>query len=505
MNRARIAVLLSCCCLPAVPAFAQTITGGTCAASNLTGTYSLTLSGRAISAAGSLTGTFQGDGLATFDGISKVTFTGTVNTNLASGKPFTYSGTYTVPSNCFGTVTLNTGSTATFTLVVWSSGTQYDITGSDSTYVYSGSGSSNQPAACAAATLSGEFTYDATGSTLSGTAVTGSADESGELQFDGQGNVTSSYTVTSSLTTPAAITATGTYSVTSTCLATATLTDSTGKIDTLNFVIEGNYGDNLVLVESNSAFVRSGSGHSAFLNPARSIANVASYSVNATPPGSVFVLYGTGLATANKSASATSTPLPTTLLTTTVKVNGTPVPLFYAASGQIDAQMPWNIPGNSVASVIVTFGTTTSNAAAVVVPATGTPGISVYSNNRAVVVNADGNVNSSTDAASVGDEVVVYFTGGGPVTTSGTLVTGSPAPDSLSPVPAASNPTITVGGINATVKYIGLTPLGIGLYQANFLVPQIAKGTYPVVITISGQASNALGGPTPNPVMTVAN
>jgi uncharacterized protein (TIGR03437 family) len=154
--------------------------------------------------------------------------------------------------------------------------------------------------------------------------------------------------------------------------------------------------------------------------------------------------------------------------------------------------------------VIVTNGTTASNAAAVFVPATATPGIIVYSPNRAVVVNADGGVNSASAAAKVGDEVVAYFTGGGAVNAAGTLVTGAVAPSGLSPVTGAS-PTVTVGGINATVEYIGLTPSGFGLYQANFLVPQIAKGTYPVVLTIAGQASNALGGPSPNPVMTVAD
>ncbi|MGB6944105.1 MAG: hypothetical protein WBE37_17025 [Bryobacteraceae bacterium] len=60
------------------------------------------------------------------------------------------------------------------------------------------------------------------------------------------------------------------------------------------------------------------------------------------------------------------------------------------------------------------------------------------------------------------------------------------------------NYSITVGGIAANVDYIGLTPGSIGLYQANFNVPQIAKGTYAVVITIAGQASNS-------PVMTVSN
>jgi len=493
MKTARITVLFSFSCLLAAPMMAQTIGGGNCSASNLNGNYSLILSGRAISAAGSFAGAFQGNGTATFDGQSIVTFSGTANTNLASGKPFTYSGTYTIPSNCYGTVTLTTGTTATLTLVVWDNGREFNITGADATYVYSGSGGNFMPA-CATATMSGEYTYSATGFTLSGTAQNGAADEAGVFQFDGQGKVTASYTITSSGTSPAAITSSGTYSVTSGCLVSATLTDSTGKSNTLNFVIAGTYGEALDLIEANPQFVRTGSAHSAFTNPSQAIGNVASYAVNATPPGSVFVLFGTGLAT--KSASPSGTPLPTTLLSTTVTVNGEPAPLFYVDTGQIDAQMPWDIPGGAIASVVVKNGSATSNAAAVFVPSTGTPGISVYGNNRAVVVNQNGNVNSPTDAAAVGDEVVAYFTGGGPVQAAGKLVTGAPAPSGLSPV--TGDNTVTVGGIKATVVYMGLTPGSIGLYQVNFLVPQIAKGTYPVVITIAGQASN-------NPVMTVSN
>jgi len=501
MKTTRTAILLSFSFLLAAPMFAQTITGGTCSAANLSGTYSLTLSGRAISAAGSFAGSFQGAGSATFDGQGNVTFTGTVNTNLATGKAFTYTGTYTVPSNCYGTLTLTTGSTASFALIVWSSGTQFNITGSDATYVYSGSGASARPA-CATATLSGAYTYDASGFISSGTAQTGAADESGILQFDGQGNVTASYSMTSSGTTSTALTATGTYSVTSGCLATATLTDSTGKGNTLNFVIAGAYGQNLDVLEANTTFIRTGTAHSAFLNPSQSVGNVASYAVNATPPGSVFAIFGTNLAT--KTASATNVPLPTTLLTTKVTVNGEAAPLFYVDTGQIDAQMPWDIPGGTVASLVVANGTSSSNAVAVYVPATGTPGLSVYGNNRAVVVNQNGSVNSPTAAAAVGDEVVLYFTGGGPVNAAGKLTTGAAAPSGLSPLSGASS--ITVGAVAVTtVEYIGLTPGSIGLYQANFTVPQIAKGTYPVVVTIAGTASNSLGGPYPNPQMTISN
>jgi uncharacterized protein (TIGR03437 family) len=472
---------------------AHTLTGNTCGASTLNGTYSLTISGRAISSGGTFLGSFQGDGTATFDGQGKVTLTGASNTNLATGKQFTYSGSYSLPASCSGTMTITTGSSATFNLVAWSGGKQFNITGADATYVYSASGGSARPAACVNATLSGEYTYNATGFTLAGTTQTGAADESGVLQFDGQGNVTASYT-TSSSGTQTAYTATGTYTVTPDCLGSATITDSAGKGNAMTFSILNVYGQGVDVLAASSQFVRSGSAHAAFLHPTQSIGNVASYAVNATPPGSVFVLFGTSLAT--RAAGALSTTLPTTLLNTTVTVNGESAPLFYVDTGQIDAQMPWDIPGGTAATVIVKNGSSTSNAVAVYVPATGTPGISVYSNNRAVVVNEDGSTNSPTAAAAVGDEVVAYFTGGGPVTAAGKLVTGSPDPNGLSRVTGTS--TVTVGGVAAKIDYIGLTPGSIGLYQVNFFVPQLAKGTYPVVISIAGYTSN-------NPVMTISN
>jgi uncharacterized protein (TIGR03437 family) len=120
----------------------------------------------------------------------------------------------------------------------------------------------------------------------------------------------------------------------------------------------------------------------------------------------------------------------------------------------------------------------------------------VFGNNRAVVVNANGAVNTGSTPAAVGDEVVAYFTGGGPVDAAGKLVTGAPSPAGLSPV--SGNNSVTVDGVEATVVYMGLTPGSIGLYQANFDVPSVAKGAFPVVITIAGQASN-------NPVMNVSN
>ncbi len=487
MTRIHVLLFLLSGLLAAPLAAQNPIGGGSCGASNLNGSYSLILSGRAISGAGTFAGSFQGVGTASFDGQGTATLTGTSNTNLAQGKPFNFTGTYTVPSNCFGTISVTSPGVVNFSLVVWNDGRNFNIIGSDANYVYSGSGGNFQPVACAKSTLSGEFLYSASGFTLSGTTQNGAADESGLFQFDGQGNVTASYTVTSaSGAQPQQLTSSGTYTLTSGCQVSATMTGSKGATNNLNLIITGPYGQAFDLLEANSGFVRAGGGHAVVLNPTQSIANVASYAVNFTPPGSVFVLFGTNLAT--KEAGAVTTNLPTTLLTTSVTVNGEPAPLFYVNPGQIDAQMPWDIPGGAVYPVIVTNGSSVSNAAAVYVPATGTPGLSTYGNSRAVVVNVNGTVNSASDQAAVGDEVVAYFTGGGPVQASGKLVTGQPAPSGLSPVTGQNS--VTVGGANANVVYMGLTPGGIGLYQVNFNVPQLDKGVYPVVITIAGQASN---------------
>jgi uncharacterized protein (TIGR03437 family) len=466
------------------------ITGGNCSSSLLNGTYSFVLSGRAISTSNVVSAYLVGNGIATFDGQSKVTITLTVDTPQAVQKQMLLSGTYNVPSTCSGTMALTSGTTGSFNLTVWNGGTNFSLIGEDATYAYTGSGSP-VPASCITATVSGGYSYSATGFNLSAAnGINGAADEAGVLQFDGQGNVAYTYSLSQNGTaTP--LTATGTYTVTSACTGAVTLADSNGKAIGMNFSITNAAATSIDVIEASTSFIRTGTAHSVVLNPAQSIGNVASYALSSTPPGSVFVIFGSNLAT--KPVGAVTSTLPTTLLTTSVLINGESAPLFYADQNQIDAQMPWDITPGALATLVVKNGTATSNAAAVFVPATGTPGISVYGNNRAVVVNKDGSINSASAGAGVGDEVVAYFTGGGPVQTTAKLVSGAPAPSALT-VTGANK--VTLNNVTAKVAYIGLTPGSIGLYQVNFFVPQVAKGTYPLVITIAGQASNS-------PVMTV--
>jgi uncharacterized protein (TIGR03437 family) len=480
-------------------AAAQATTGATCSAATLNGTYEFNLSGR-LAPGGIPTRFSAADGAASFDGQGKVTFSltsNTVNGSQTFGAQVVYSGTYTLQSNCQGSISITSGDTATFTVVAFSinAATQqarsFTLVGTDANYAYSGGGNM-QPIGCAVSTLSGAWLFSGTGNSLSGASNTGVVDIAGVLQFDGQGNVTANWTQASNMPT-VTVSATGTYSVTPACLGSLTLTDTSNNKYAGSVSILGVAAGNFLWISANPQLVFTVTGRVASVNPGQAVVNAASFLPSQTPAGSVFSIFGANLAT--NVGQASSVPLPTTLLTTTVMVNGELAPLFYMSASQINAQMPEDIaPG--VATVVVKDGASTSNAAAVIVPATGTPGIVVYGNNRAVVVNQDGSVNSPTSPAKVGDILVAYFTGGGPVNAAGPLVTGAPTPSGLSPVAEAN--TVKVSGVEANVNYMGLTPGSIGLYQANFVVPRVAAGDHPVVIMISGQNSN-------NPLIAVSN
>jgi uncharacterized protein (TIGR03437 family) len=473
-------------------------TGTTCNVATLYGMYELTLGGRALSSTGITTKLFQSNGSVIFDGYSEVTFTITgnaVNGSQSFANALVYSGTYTVQSNCLGTITLTTGSNATFALEAFSidAPTQragsFQIAGSDSNYAYNGGGNT-QPAECLNSSLSGAFPFQGTGNLLSGATDAGTLDVAGLFQFDGQGNVVASWTTASNnATTP--VKATGTYTINTYCVGTATLTDAANNKYAVTLSAYGATAGGVSIVAANPLILFNATAQSVSTNPALAVVNAASNTASATPQGSIFTIYGTNLASAV--TGATTVPLPTTLLTTTVTVNGESAPLFYASPTQINAQMPEDIVAGP-ATVIVTNGASISNAVAVTVPSSGTPGIFVYGQNRAVVVNANGSVNSTSAQAKVGDILVAYFTGGGPVQGTG-LTTGAPTPSAL---PLTGSNSVTVGGKAATVKYIGLTPGSIGLYQLNFVVPTVTAGDQALVITVAGQASNG-------PLIAVSN
>jgi uncharacterized protein (TIGR03437 family) len=222
--------------------------------------------------------------------------------------------------------------------------------------------------------------------------------------------------------------------------------------------------------------------------PSSGLVNAASFA-HTVAPGSIVSAFGTNFANSNGSAS--ETPLPYKLNGVSIYVNSTPAPLIFVGQFQANFQIPFETkPG--MATVVVTANDAESLAAMVNVSAVA-PGIFVTGTNQAVVLNSDNSVADSASPAKVGSVVVMYVTGLGPL--DHPLPTGSPA--SNNPLSNATVvPTVTVGGANAVVQFAGMSPGFVGLGQINMVIPKLATGTYPVVVTQGTRSSN-------NPVMSV--
>ena len=83
------------------------------------------------------------------------------------------------------------------------------------------------------------------------------------------------------------------------------------------------------------------------------------------------------------------------------------------------------------------------------------------------------------------------MTGDGDVTPA--LLTGA-SPSTVTPVAALPKPrlplTVTVGGAQAFLQFVGITPGVVGLTQVNFVVPNSAlPGVQQVVVTVGGVAT----------------
>ncbi len=108
-------------------------------------------------------------------------------------------------------------------------------------------------------------------------------------------------------------------------------------------------------------------------------------------------------------------PLPMSIADTSVTVSGVPAPLLYESPGQINAQVPWEVPAGPATVVVRTRGTSSAAVNVTIQPAA--PGLFTDQTGSAAALNADGSVNSQENPAAAGSVISVFFTGQGPVTT----------------------------------------------------------------------------------------
>jgi uncharacterized protein (TIGR03437 family) len=216
------------------------------------------------------------------------------------------------------------------------------------------------------------------------------------------------------------------------------------------------------------------------------IANSASFHISGAP-GAAMTIFGRNLATSTTQALAY--PLPTTLGTTMVMVNGAPVPLYYVSPNQINFQMPSNAPLGNVLVEVNAGGQQVSSFDAPPVMLTAVdPGL--YMNGpRAAALNPDFTPNTAATPQPAGAILAFYLTGQGTVNPA--IPDGSAAPAApLSMIEGTAQATIE--GQPAEVTFAGLAPDYAGLAQVNVRIPQgLSPGDHPAFIVINGIPSNA--------------
>ena len=224
------------------------------------------------------------------------------------------------------------------------------------------------------------------------------------------------------------------------------------------------------------------------------VVNGASFAPGTTP-GAIVSVFGTNMAATTAQASVL--PLSTNLGGTQLLINGIPAPLFYVSPGQINAQIPWEASASGNLSVQVLANGVPSNTVPV---ASGSfsPGLFLLPFGQGAVLIA-GTANLAAPFGSFpgarpvrpGETISIFANGLGLVTNR--PATGAGAP-SNPPAATISIPSVTIGGVPASVTFSGLAPTFVGLYQVNAQIPANAPGgnAVAVVLTIGGLTGNTV-------------
>jgi minor extracellular serine protease Vpr len=225
------------------------------------------------------------------------------------------------------------------------------------------------------------------------------------------------------------------------------------------------------------------------------IFNAATQQAGGLAPGSYATISGSDFSTVPIIPHTTHLPISLGNVSVSFDAGGisVPAPISYMSFNQINIQIPWELAGQSSASVKVTYHGISGPP--VTLPLAGaSPAYFEYTdstNSQLSVVAQDLKYQliTSQHQAVRGAPIVLYANGLGPV--SNTPATGEQSSGtSLSQTPAL--PVVTIGGQQAQVLFSGLTPQTIGLYQINVMVPANAPtGLQPLTVSINGVTGKA--------------
>jgi len=225
----------------------------------------------------------------------------------------------------------------------------------------------------------------------------------------------------------------------------------------------------------------------------------------AVAPGSWISVFGTNMSDTTQgsngidtafdtcpSCNVVSQPLPMGIDGTAFSFDASSLSLpgrfNYVSPTQLNLQVPWELAGQTSATVKVMVNYT-YGAEYTLQLAQFSPGIFIIDSSTQAAAALDQNykVVSPGNPVAAGSTVQLFLNGLGPV--SNTPADGAAAPSN--PLARTTTaPVITVGGQTATVSFSGLAPNYTSLYQVNFTLPQgLTAGLQPITCSIGGVTS----------------
>ena len=218
--------------------------------------------------------------------------------------------------------------------------------------------------------------------------------------------------------------------------------------------------------------------------------------------GSYIEIYGTGLAGTTRgwaTADFTGSVAPITLDSVQVTVGGRRAYVNFVSPGQINVQVPEDIPVGNEVPLVLTFNGMNSAPVNIAIRALAggllaPPSFKVGDVQYIAAQHAStgkfvsgGNIPDVDAAPAVpGETLTLYGTGFGPITPGVPALAGRIAQG----VTALTYPvTIKIGEAETKVSYAGLAPGLVGVYQFNIEVPaNAANGDQPLTVTQGGEA-----------------
>lgn len=208
-------------------------------------------------------------------------------------------------------------------------------------------------------------------------------------------------------------------------------------------------------------------------------------------PGGLIVVQGRNLSAVN--IATQEMPLPMALGESCLTVNGLAVPMLMVSPQEINAQLPFQAEGN-VTMVLRTPGGASDNFNLTILPTAPSifrselaPGFEV----PLVMRTANWQPVTAANPIRQSDELTIYLTGMGKV--SPEVPAGVPAPGNPAPS-VRTAPVVEIGGKRLEVRFAGLVPNQIGVYEIQVKVPWgTPKGlSQPLRIEQGGHATTVM-------------